>query len=117
MTTRLCIACKPALALTTAGVKFKRNSWFVVLAENVKIQYFLKKIFNSHIYLSVDNDTMKILKEIKFVKSQILEKLRIEYFPKKVLKFDVFCRDNKSWVPQPMYSTLLLSPKVFLAFE
>ena len=48
----------------SARVIFKRNSWLVVMAENVKIQYFIKKIFNSYVYISVDNDTMKIQKEI-----------------------------------------------------
>ena len=45
-------------------VTFNRNSWLVVSAENVKIQYFFKKTFNSYAYISVDNETMKIKKEI-----------------------------------------------------
>ena len=36
----------------------------VVSAENVKIQYFFKKVVNSYVYGLVDNDTMKIQKEI-----------------------------------------------------
>ena len=34
-------------------------------------EYFLKKLFNSHNYVSVDNDTMKILREIEFVNFHI----------------------------------------------
>ena len=45
-------------------IVFKRNEWLVVLAEKVKIEYFSKKIFNYESYVSVDNDTIKILKEI-----------------------------------------------------
>ena len=45
-------------------VTFKRNSWLLVSAENVKIQYLFKKTFNSYVYVSLDNDTMKIQKEI-----------------------------------------------------
>ena len=45
-------------------VIFKRNSRLVVLAENVKIEYFIKKIFNPYVYVSVDNGTMKIQKQI-----------------------------------------------------
>ena len=41
---------------TNSLVTFKRHSWPVVSTENVKIQYFFKKIFNSYIYVSVDND-------------------------------------------------------------
>ena len=33
-------------------------------AENVKIQHFSKKTLNSHVHVSVENDTMKIQKEI-----------------------------------------------------
>ena len=40
-----------------------------------KIQYFFKKIFNSYVYVSVDNDTMKIQKEIEYVNSHIWEKI------------------------------------------
>ena len=40
------------------------SSWLVVSAENVKIQHFFKKIFNFKVYVLVDNDTMKIQKEI-----------------------------------------------------
>ena len=40
-----------------------------------KLSTFLKKIFNSHVYVSVDNDTMKILKEIEFANSHILENI------------------------------------------
>ena len=36
----------------------------ICLAENVKIQYILKKIFNFYVCVSVDNNTMKIQKEI-----------------------------------------------------
>ena len=57
------------------GFFFKRNSWLVVSAENFKIEYFLKKIFNSHVHVLVDNDTMKILKEIEFLNSHILENI------------------------------------------
>ena len=32
-------------------------------------------IFNSHVYVSVDNETIKILKEIEFVNSYILENI------------------------------------------
>ena len=42
---------------------FKRNSWLDVSAD-VKIQYFFKKIFNSHVCVSVDNGTVKIQREI-----------------------------------------------------
>ena len=45
-------------------VVFKRNSSLVASAENVKIQYLFDKIFNSYVYILVDNDTMKNLKEI-----------------------------------------------------
>ena len=34
------------------------------LLSRQKIQCFFKKIFNSYVYVSVDNDTVKILKEI-----------------------------------------------------
>ena len=34
------------------------------LAENFKIKYFFKKTFNTYVYVSVYNDTMKIQKEI-----------------------------------------------------
>ena len=44
-------------------VIFKQKSRLVVLAENVKIQYFFKKIFKSYVYDLVDNDTVKIQKE------------------------------------------------------
>ena len=40
---------------------------FVVKAKNVKIQYFFKKILNSYVYVSVDNDAMKIQKEIEYI--------------------------------------------------
>ena len=51
------------------------------LAENVKIQYFFKKIFNSHVYHLVDNYTMKIQKEIKYVHSHILSyDLKLTFF-------------------------------------
>ena len=46
-----------------------------VSAENVKIEYFFKKIFNSYAYVSGDNDTMKIQKEIEYVNSHILENI------------------------------------------
>ena len=59
----------------SSRVIFKRNSWLVVLTENVKIQYFFKKIFNSCIYVLVDNRTMKIQKKIEYVKSHILENI------------------------------------------
>ena len=45
------------------GLILKRNGWFVVSAEKVKIEYFFKKIFNSYIYVLVDNDTIKNSKE------------------------------------------------------
>ena len=45
-------------------VTFKRNSWLVVSAKNVKNQNFSKKTLNSYVYVLVDNDTMKIQKEI-----------------------------------------------------
>ena len=32
--------------------------------QNVKIQYFSKKTLNAYIYVSVDNDRMKIQQEI-----------------------------------------------------
>ena len=38
-----------------------------------KLRDFFKKIFNSYIYVLVDNGTNKILKEIQFVISHILE--------------------------------------------
>ena len=53
-------------------VKFKRNSWLVVLVENVKIPYFSK---NSYVYVLVHNNTMKIHKEIKYVNSDSLENI------------------------------------------
>ena len=40
-----------------------------------KIQYFFKKIFNFHVYVSVDNDIIKIKKEIEHVNSHILENM------------------------------------------
>ena len=58
-----------------ARVILKWNSLLAVSTENVKIEYFLKKIFNSHIYVLVDNDTVKILNEIEFVNSHILENI------------------------------------------
>ena len=57
------------------GFIFKRNSWLVVSAEEVKIEYFYMKIFNSHIYVLVDQSTMKFLKEIEFANSHILENI------------------------------------------
>ena len=36
---------------------FKRNEW-LVSAEKIKIEYFFKKIFSFHAYVSVDNDTI-----------------------------------------------------------
>ena len=39
-------------------VKFKRNEWLVVSATKVTIECFFKKIFNSYVYLSMDNDTI-----------------------------------------------------------
>ena len=59
---------------SSTRVTFKRNSWLVVSAENVKIQYFFKKIFNSYVYVLMDNDTMKIQKEIEYLNFHILEK-------------------------------------------
>ena len=63
------------IIFTRSQVIFKRKSWLVVSAENVKIEYFFKKILISHIYVLVDNDTVKIWKEIEFVNSDILENI------------------------------------------
>ena len=61
--------------VSSSRVIFKRNSWLVVLAENVKIQYFFKKIFNSCICVLVDNGTMEIQKKIEYINSHILENI------------------------------------------
>ena len=43
-------------------VKFHKHGLY---SERIKIQYFFfKKIFNSYVYVSADNATMKIQKEI-----------------------------------------------------
>ena len=63
------------LSLPFPRVILKRNSWLVVSAENVKIQYFFKKICSSYANVSVYNDTMKIQKEIEYTNSHILENI------------------------------------------
>ena len=50
--------------ISLTRVIFKRNELLIVFAEKVKIEYFFEKIFNCYVYVSVDNDTIKILKEI-----------------------------------------------------
>ena len=40
-----------------------------------KFSTFWLNIFNSYIYVSVDSDTMKILKEIEYVNSYVLENI------------------------------------------